>query len=195
MPAAQGKFRASERDLLLSTVTKVGKSTGRNLRFLHLRRAIPCTRAAVLTTRPRGTSFFRAVKRIVSAPAPLPLIPITNNTICSTVDNVSGSGARGTGDASYATISTVFCNRVVKGHKFVMRVARRKSRNLGFWLSFWSLLGQRPKVTRPGGRNTPLFTLQTNTPSSHRVLSGTGWPGRPPDSSAAPDGPWRSRTP
>ena len=28
-------FRAPGRDLLLSTVTKVGKSTGRNQRFLH----------------------------------------------------------------------------------------------------------------------------------------------------------------
>ena len=32
----QGNF-ALRRDLLLSTVTKVGKNTGRNLRFLHLR--------------------------------------------------------------------------------------------------------------------------------------------------------------
>ena len=28
-------FRASERDLLLATVPKVGKSTGSNLRFIH----------------------------------------------------------------------------------------------------------------------------------------------------------------
>ena len=32
----QGNF-ALRRDLLLSTVTKVGKNTGRNLRFLHFR--------------------------------------------------------------------------------------------------------------------------------------------------------------
>ena len=32
----EGLFRVSERDLLLSTVTKVGKNTGRNLRFLPL---------------------------------------------------------------------------------------------------------------------------------------------------------------
>ena len=30
------EYFALRRDLLLSTVTKVGKSTGRNLRFLHL---------------------------------------------------------------------------------------------------------------------------------------------------------------
>ena len=33
---ARGMFRVSGRDLLLATVPKVGKSTGRNQRFLHL---------------------------------------------------------------------------------------------------------------------------------------------------------------
>ena len=36
----QGNF-ALRRDLLLSTVTKVGKNTGRNLRFLHLPAPLP----------------------------------------------------------------------------------------------------------------------------------------------------------
>ena len=99
---------------------------------------------------------FRVVKRIVSAPAPLPLIPTPNNAISSTVDNVSGSGARRIGDASYATITTISRERVVKWRKFAKETARRKSRNLGFWLSFWSLLGQRPKVTRARKRETPL---------------------------------------
>ena len=35
MEISMGSF-APRSDLLLSTVTKVGKSTGRNLRFLHL---------------------------------------------------------------------------------------------------------------------------------------------------------------
>ena len=38
--------------------------------------------------------------------------------------------------------------RVVQGCGFVIDTACRKSRNLGFWLFFWSLLEQRPKVTR-----------------------------------------------
>ena len=38
--------------------------------------------------------LFRFVKRIVSASAPLPLIPAPNNAFSSTVENVSGSGAR-----------------------------------------------------------------------------------------------------
>ena len=36
-----------------------------------------------------------------------------NNASVSTVENVSGSGARGTDDASYVTTTTVFCERVV----------------------------------------------------------------------------------
>ena len=35
MEISMGSF-APRSDLLLSTVTKIGKSTGRNLRFLHL---------------------------------------------------------------------------------------------------------------------------------------------------------------
>ena len=94
--------------------------------------------------------------RIVSAPAPLPLIPTPNNAFGSTVENVSGSGARGADDSSYVTISTVFCERVGYGIKFEGGTACRKSRNPGFWLSFWVLLGQRPKVPRPRRDETPL---------------------------------------
>ena len=38
---------------------------------------------------------FSLCYRIVSAPAPLPLVPTTDNASVSTVDNASGSGARG----------------------------------------------------------------------------------------------------
>ena len=66
-----GSF-APRRDLLLSTVTKVGKNTGRNLRFLHLRaRYILCELVTAYHTFTKD--FFCLVKRIVSAPAPLPL--------------------------------------------------------------------------------------------------------------------------
>ena len=40
---------------------------------------------------------------------------------------ISGSGARGTGDTSYDTIITISRERVVKGRKFVVRAACRKS--------------------------------------------------------------------
>ena len=45
------EFRPLGDDLLLSTVTKVGKNTGRNLRFLHLpaRYALCGGRSAYLT--------------------------------------------------------------------------------------------------------------------------------------------------
>ena len=68
-------------------------------------------------------------------------------------------------DASYITISTMYCERVVYGIKFVKGTACRKSRNLGFWLSFWVLLGQRPKVPRPRRDEIPQLSQckQTNT--------------------------------
>ena len=49
----------------------------------------------------------------------------------------------------------IFCERVVETNDLAQRIAHRKSRNLGFWLFFWSLLEQRPKVTRAGARNAP----------------------------------------
>ena len=92
---------------------KVGKSARRNLRFLHFRaRYILCGLVIAYHTFTQGF-LLRLDKRIVSAPAPLPLIPTPNNAISSTVDNVSGSGARRIGDASYATITTISRERVL----------------------------------------------------------------------------------
>ena len=65
----------------------------------------------------------------------------------------------------HATITTVFCKRVVYGIKFEGGTACRKSRNLGFWLSFWVLLGQRPKVPRGRSHETYLRTGARNTPA------------------------------
>ena len=45
--------------------------------------------------------------------------------------------------------------RAVKGRKFATQNSVRGFLNRRFKLSFWSLLGQRPKVTRAGARNTP----------------------------------------
>ena len=150
-----GSF-APRRDLLLSTVTKVGKSTGRNLRFLHLRaRYVLCRFAAAYHTFTEDF-LFRFDKRIVSAPVPLPLMPTPNNAVASTVDTISGSGARRTDDASYAAISNNFRKRVVKDRKFAMQNSVRGSLNRRFKLSFWVLLGQRPKVPRPRGDEIPL---------------------------------------
>ena len=84
---------APRSDLLLSTVTKVGKSTGRNLQFLHLRARYRAYRFVTACHTFTQNFLFRFVKRIVSAPAPLPLMPTPNNAVGSTVDNISGSGA------------------------------------------------------------------------------------------------------
>ncbi len=82
-------------------------------------------------------------------------MPAPNNVLSSTVENVSGSGAGRTDDTSYATITTISRKRVVKGYKFAMQDSVRGSLNRRFKLSFWVLLGQRPKVPRAGARNAP----------------------------------------
>ena len=89
----RGSF-APRRDLLLSIVTKVGKSTGRNLRFPHLRARYTRLNFDIMFRTFTRSFLFRFVKRIASASAPLPLMPMTNNASASTVDTVSGSGAR-----------------------------------------------------------------------------------------------------
>ena len=155
MPAAQGKFRASERDLLLSTVTKVGKSTGRNLRFLHLRARYALTQICGHIPHVRMRFPFSFCYRIVSAPVPLPLIITPNNASVSTVEKMSGSGARGIDDSSYAAKTTVSCERVVYGVKLKTRHSVRGFLNRRFKWRFWLLLPPGAKVTRPGGRNSP----------------------------------------
>ena len=92
---------------------KVGKNARRNLRFLHFRaRYVLC--CFVCFYRTFAVDFlFRFDKRIVSASVPLPLMPTPNNASVSTVENVSGSGAKGTDDASYVTTTTVYCEHVV----------------------------------------------------------------------------------
>ena len=159
------KYFALRSDLLLSTVTKVGKNTGRNLRFLHLRaRYILCELVTAYHTFTKGF-LFCLVKRIVSASAPLPLMPTPNSAFSSTAASHERQRRKTGANASYVTKSNISRERAVNGHKFAMSTACRKSRNLGFWLSFWSLLGQRPKVTRPGGRNSPHTKIKVNTRS------------------------------
>ena len=73
---------------LNAPTAKVGKNAGRNLR----------ARDNVYEDDNAYHTFtqdflFRAVRRIVFAPAPLPLMRITNNAVGSAVDKMSGSGA------------------------------------------------------------------------------------------------------
>ena len=72
---------------------KVGKRARRNLRFLHFRARYTLIdiRNFIPHVRARHSSSIR--HRIVSASAPLPLIPTTNSAVGSTVDNASGSDA------------------------------------------------------------------------------------------------------
>ena len=86
---------------------------------------------------------------------PLPLIITPNNASVSTVEKMSGSGARGIDDSSYAAKTTVSCERVVYGVKLKTRHSVRGFLNRRFKWRFWLLLPPRAKVTRPGGRNSP----------------------------------------
>ena len=98
---------------LNAPTAKVGKSARRNLRFLHFR-ARYTLYGIVGACRTFTQDFlFRFDKRIVSASVPLPLMPTPDNASVSTVENVSGSGAKGTDDASYVTTTTVYCEHVV----------------------------------------------------------------------------------
>ena len=91
-----GESFALRGDLLLPIAAKVGKSARRNLRFLHFRaRYILCGLVIAYHTFTQGFLFL-LVKRIVSAPAPLSLMPAPNNASAPTVENVSGRGARRT---------------------------------------------------------------------------------------------------
>ena len=57
----QGNF-ALRRDLLLSTGTKVGKNTGRNLRFLHFRARYNVYKIVSVCRTITGDCLFRFVK-------------------------------------------------------------------------------------------------------------------------------------
>ena len=92
--------------------------------------------------------------RFLHLPALLPLMPTPNSALAPTVENVSGSGARGADDSSYVTITTGFCERAVKGIKYERRHSVGGFLNRRFKLSFWVLLGQRPKVPRARKRET-----------------------------------------
>ena len=67
------RYFALRRDLLLPIAAKVGKNARRNLRFLHLwARYTLCEFVSFYHTFTQAF-LFRIVKRIISAPAPLPL--------------------------------------------------------------------------------------------------------------------------
>ena len=151
---------------------KVAKRAGRNQWFLHFLARYALYRIVTACRTFAGILSFPFRHRIVSAPAPLPLtgtekrfLRLSHGAMPSSprrttihsppLMRMSGSGAGRTDDTSYATITTISRKRVVKGYKFAMQDSVRGSLNRRFKLSFWVLLGQRPKVPRAGARNAP----------------------------------------
>ena len=147
----------------LSVAKERGKERQQEPRFLHLlARYTVCKLATACRT---FTPAFspRLVKRIVSAPAPLPLMPAPNNAIISTVAPHERQRRKKNVDASYKTITDMFCEREGKATKLKMRYSVRGSLNRRFKWRFWLLLPPRAKVTRAGARNTP-YTPYKNSP-------------------------------
>ena len=64
-------------------------------------------------------------------------------------------------DSSYATKMSTSRERVVNDYSLAQGIARRKSRNLGFWLFFWTLLEQWPKC--PASEDAEYFSLESET--------------------------------
>ena len=169
---------------------KVGKSAGRNLRFLHFRARYSVYEIVIVYRTITGDFLFLIRQRIVFASAPLPLTGAVKKSLrlpCGGVRSprptkallylfvgrhdhmpprttirllplhrMSGSGAERTDDTSYDTKSNIPRKRVVKGHRFTTQNSVRGFLNRRFKLSFWVLLGQRPKVPRGRSHEIPL---------------------------------------
>ena len=162
-------FRASERDLLLATVPKVGKSTGRNLRFLHFRTRYSACRSRGVYHAFAGEFPFRFVKRIVSAPAPLPLadaekksLRLSGSGVSLQVNSLVPSSEGGFGGCT----STDQADRVVRPYGGSIEL-----------LPFTRWEGQRPPYE-----------------SSIRPLAVIGWEGQSPSPTKGLSNPCVSRT-
>ena len=94
---------------------------------------------------------------------PLPLIPTPNNASVSTAVPHERQRRKKNVDASYKTITDMFCEREGKATKLKMRYSVRGSLNRRFKWRFWLLLPPRAKVTRAGARNTH-YTPYKNFP-------------------------------
>ncbi len=93
--------------------------------------------------------------RIASAPAPLPLTPAPNNAFASTAATHERQRRKKKVNASHTAMTANFRKREIKGHKVTPQNSVRGFLNRRFKLSFWVLLGQRPKVPRPRGDEIP----------------------------------------
>jgi len=104
---------------------------------------------------------FSGRHRIVSAPAPLPLIPAPNNAFAPTAATHERERCKKKVDASHTTMAADFREREIKGHKVTPQNSVRGFLNRRFKLSFWVLLGQRrQKYLVPEETKSPINNSQ-----------------------------------
>ena len=159
-------------DPLFPTAGKVGKRAGRNQWFLHFLARYTFYRIVTASHTFTWNFLFCIVKRIVSAPVPLPLIPTPNNASVSTAVPHERQRRKKNVDASYKTITDMFCEREGKATKLKMRYSVRGFLNRRFKLSFWVLLGRGVKKTC----RWHVFSLRSRRlcrRSIHLVFEGT----------------------
>ena len=123
-----GVFRAFGREGVfrgpfLSIAKERGKERQQEPRFLHLlARYALCKIADVYRTFAQNF-LFSFCYRIVSATAPLPLMPTPNNAVVSAVAAHERQRRRKEVNASYVAITTVFREREVKGSNYEKGIA------------------------------------------------------------------------
>ena len=96
------------------------------------------------------------MKRIVSAPAPLPLIPAPNNASVSTVAPHERQRRKKNVDASYQAITDMFCEREGKATKLKIRYSVQEVLKPGFQAAFLGTFAATGKSTSRRGAKHPL---------------------------------------
>ena len=113
------------------------------------------------------------MKRIVSAPAPLPLIPAPNNASVSTVAPHERQRRKKNVDASYQAITDMFCEREGKATKLKIRYSVQEVLKPGFQAAFLGTFAATGKSTSRRSAKLPLSPQEHKkgrlTPSSQAV--------------------------
>ena len=116
LPAAAGVFSffVSDGPISFNSERNGGKNAGKNCVFAFPH-ALSCLRIWLTVPHVRGSFPVSFRQRTVSATAPLPLIPTTNNAFGSTVAPHERQRRRKKVSSSYGSTTVVLCERVVYG--------------------------------------------------------------------------------